>query len=301
VTQRQAGARRPARTAERRFDFCPNRSSPWRAGLSSVARRGMFEGFANERVSVNGTSINLVRGGSGPPVLFLHGYPQTQGMRYRVAPLLAERFTIVCTDLRGYGDSDVPASMASHEPYSRTMARDQLEVMRRLGFERFTLVDHDRGARVARRLALDRPDNVSRAALLDIVPTKTIYETLDRAHTIRVWRYLFEMRGSGHTCTGVLAGRRSTTRCATWACGWRAREQQLGLSLDRRRTAQARDRRLRDAGAQRAQGSATSWTGACLRLPHRRHRLAAPPVRARPSSAPGSHTKTQRVEISQLL
>jgi haloacetate dehalogenase len=113
-------------------------------------------------------------------------------MWHRVAPRLAERFTVVCPDLRGYGDSGTPASDASHEPYSkRVMARDQLQLMNELGFERFAVVGHDRGARVARRLALDQPDAVSRLALLDIVPTDTIYTTLDQEHATTVWRYFF--------------------------------------------------------------------------------------------------------------
>jgi haloacetate dehalogenase len=113
-------------------------------------------------------------------------------MWHRVAPRLAQRFTVVCSDLRGYGDSGKPDSDGSHEPYSkRTMAQDQLTLMRALGFERFALVGHDRGARVARRLALDHPDSVSRLAILDIVPTETIYGLLDQERATTVWRYFF--------------------------------------------------------------------------------------------------------------
>ena len=145
---------------------------------SAAAR--LFPGFSTLDVPVNGTTIHAARGGSGPPVLLLHGYPQTHAMWHRVAPRLAESSTVVCPDLRGYGDSAKPSSDASHEAYSkRVMAGDQLELMRSLGFERFALVGHDRGARVARRLALDHPDAVSRLAVLDIVPTETIYAMLD--------------------------------------------------------------------------------------------------------------------------
>jgi haloacetate dehalogenase len=152
----------------------------------------MFERFSRNRLSVNGTSINVLLGGSGPPVLFLHGYPQTHVVWHRVAPALAEWFTVVCTDLRRYGDSGAPPSDVSHAPYSkRVMSRDQLEVMRQLGFERFALVGHDRGARVARRLALDYPSSVSHLALLDIVPTATIYGRLDQRRATTVWRYFF--------------------------------------------------------------------------------------------------------------
>jgi haloacetate dehalogenase len=152
----------------------------------------LFPGFSRAQLAVNGTTINSVRGGVGPPVLLLHGYPQTHVIWHRVAPVLAERFTVVCSDLRGYGDSGKPGSDESHEPYSkRVMAQDQLELMRALGFERFALVGHDRGARVARRLALDHPDAVSRLASLDIVPTETIYGLLDQQRATAVWRYFF--------------------------------------------------------------------------------------------------------------
>jgi haloacetate dehalogenase len=118
----------------------------------------VFEGFVQSRVRANGTELDLVHGGEGPSVLLLHGYPQTHAMWHRVAPPLAERFTVVCPDLRGYGDSAKPPSDAEHAAYSkRTLARDQVEVMRELGHERFAVVGHDRGARVARRLALDHP------------------------------------------------------------------------------------------------------------------------------------------------
>ncbi len=156
------------------------------------ARTALFPRFSSVELEVNGTTIYAVRGGSGPPVLLLHGYPQTHAIWHRVAPALAERFTVVCPDLRGYGDSGKPRSDESHAAYSkRTMARDQLELMRALGLERFALVGHDRGARVARRLALDHPDVVSRLAVLDIVPTETIYATLDQEHATTVWRYFF--------------------------------------------------------------------------------------------------------------
>src|SRR4029450_5833309 len=106
-----------------------------------------------------------------PPLLLLHGYPQTHAMWHRVAPSLAERFTVVCPDLRGYGDSAKPPSDERHEQYSkRVMAQDQVELMQTLGLERFAVVGHDRGARVARRMALDHPDCVRRLAVLDIVP-----------------------------------------------------------------------------------------------------------------------------------
>jgi haloacetate dehalogenase len=152
----------------------------------------VLEGFDEDVCSVDGTRIRYGRAGQGPPVLLLHGYPQTHAMWHAVAPLLASRFTVVCADLRGYGDSDKPASALDHAPYSkRAMAADQVELMRELGFDRFAAVGHDRGARVVRRLALDHPDEVSRLALLDIVPTRQIYEQLDQARATSVWRYFF--------------------------------------------------------------------------------------------------------------
>jgi haloacetate dehalogenase len=152
----------------------------------------MFEGFADHRIETSETSIHLVKGGNGPPLLLLHGYPQTHVCWHRVARRLAERFTVICPDLRGYGDSAKPAGDPEHQLYSkRTMARDQIEVMRQLGFETFAIVGHDRGARVAQRLALDYPAKVSRLALLDIVPTRAIYAALNQLRATMTWRYFF--------------------------------------------------------------------------------------------------------------
>jgi haloacetate dehalogenase len=152
----------------------------------------LFQDFSREAFDVNGVHIRAVHGGAGPPVLLLHGYPQTHVMWHRVAPILAESCTVVCPDLRGYGDSDKPLGGRDHAAYSkRAMAADQLEVMRQLGFDRFAVAAHDRGARVALRMALDHPEAVARLALLDIVPTATIYRTVDQRHAMTVWRYFF--------------------------------------------------------------------------------------------------------------
>jgi haloacetate dehalogenase len=152
----------------------------------------MLSGFTRERIDAKGIWINVVHGGAGPAVLLLHGYPQTHAMWHRVAPELAEHFTVVCPDLRGYGDSAKPAGGHDHLEYSkRAMAMDQVEMMSALGFERFAVVGHDRGARVAFRMALDHANRVSRLALLDIVPTKTIYATIDQRRATMVWRYFF--------------------------------------------------------------------------------------------------------------
>src|SRR5437763_4811157 len=129
----------------------------------------LFPGFSRLQAAVNGTMINAVQGGTGPPLLLMHGYPQTHVMWHRVAPALAEHFTVVCPDLRGYGDSTKPPTTADHAPYSkRAMALDQVEVMGSLGFGRFALAGHDRGGRVAHRLARDHAGRVERIALLDI-------------------------------------------------------------------------------------------------------------------------------------
>jgi haloacetate dehalogenase len=152
----------------------------------------MLSGFTRESIDANGIFVNVARAGAGPGVLLLHGYPQTHVMWHRVAPALAERFTVVCPDLRGYGDSAKPPGGHDHLVYSkRVMALDQVAVMDALGFERFAVVGHDRGARVAFRMALDHADRISRLALLDIVPTKTIYATIDQRRATMVWRYFF--------------------------------------------------------------------------------------------------------------
>jgi haloacetate dehalogenase len=140
-----------------------------------------FPGFRSFRIPTAGAEINGVVGGSGPPVLFLQGWPQTHLEWRHVAPALAQRFTVVATDLRGYGDSSKPAGGENHAAYSkRALAQDQVEVMRQLGFERFAVVGHDRGGRVACRLALDHPQAVTRLALLDIVPTRTVYTQVSK-------------------------------------------------------------------------------------------------------------------------
>jgi haloacetate dehalogenase len=150
----------------------------------------MFEGFELDTVDAGEAEIRVRRGGSGPPVLLMHGYPQTHAMWHRVAPLLARDFTVVATDLRGYGDSSKPETTDDHEPYSkRAMARDQVAVMRALGFEEFAVVGHDRGARCAYRMALDHPERVRRLAVLDIVPTAEAYRRADMDFALSAWHW----------------------------------------------------------------------------------------------------------------
>ena len=153
-------------------------------GAGSGGRYGpaVFDGFEKVTVHTGDAVINAAYGGSGPPVLLLHGFPQTSAMWHRIAPALARDHTVVVADLRGYGDSSCPPSGADHAGYSfRAMAADQVTVMRSLGHDRFALVGHDRGARVSHRLALDHPDAVTRLALLDILPTLHVYGNVDRA------------------------------------------------------------------------------------------------------------------------
>jgi haloacetate dehalogenase len=152
----------------------------------------LFPGFTTHRVSTSGTEIRCVVGGDGPPMLLLHGYPQTHAMWHRVAPVLARHYTVVCPDLRGYGDSGKPASDDTHAAYSkRVMAQDMVELMRDLGHPRFYLAGHDRGGRVAHRLCLDSPDAVIRLAVLDISPTRTMYERTDRAFATAYYHWFF--------------------------------------------------------------------------------------------------------------
>jgi len=148
----------------------------------------VFEDFDRRRVSGAGAEINVVVGGSGTPLLLLHGYPQTLSMWHEIAPALAEHHTVVAADLRGYGDS----TAAEGDDYSfRAMAGDQLEVMRSLGFDRFSVVGHDRGARVAHRMALDHPSRLDRVAVLDIVPTRHVLTHVDRRLASRYYHWFF--------------------------------------------------------------------------------------------------------------
>jgi haloacetate dehalogenase len=152
----------------------------------------VFEGFETEDVDTGEAIIRARRGGGGPPVLLLHGYPQTHAMWHLVAPMLARDFTVVATDLRGYGDSSKPDKTADHESYSkRAMARDQVAVMERLGFERFAVAGHDRGARCAYRMALDMPERVERLAILDVVPTVEMYRRTDMQMAMGAWHWFF--------------------------------------------------------------------------------------------------------------
>ncbi len=152
----------------------------------------MFDGFERRTFDTSAGPIHGVVGGAGPPVLLLHGYPQTHVMWHQVAPPLAEEFTVVATDLRGYGQSAKPEAGPDHAAYAkRAMAQDQIDVMRSLGFERFAVAGHDRGGRVAYRLALDQPERVTRLAVLDILPTHTMYSLANRAVATAMFHWYF--------------------------------------------------------------------------------------------------------------
>lgn len=158
----------------------------------------MFEGFESKNISTGETTIHAVVGGSGPPLLLLHGYPQTHVMWHEVAPGLAERFTVVASDLRGYGDSGKPASDARHLVYSkRATARDQIELMESLGFRRFLVAGHDRGGRVGHRMALDHSDRIEKLAVLDIVPTHKVFSTVDKEIATGYYHWFFLIQGNG--------------------------------------------------------------------------------------------------------
>ncbi|GJD99023.1 alpha/beta fold hydrolase [Methylobacterium isbiliense] len=151
-----------------------------------------LDGFALRDIAANGVRIRAACGGAGPPLLLLHGHPQTHATWHAVAPPLASRFSVVAMDLRGYGDSDKPEGGDRHVNYAkRTMAADAVAVMRALGHERFAVVGHDRGGRVAHRMALDHPQAVTRLAVLDIAPTATMYARTDKAFATAYFWWFF--------------------------------------------------------------------------------------------------------------
>ncbi len=152
----------------------------------------MFDGFTHMQIDTSGARINLRYGGSGPPLLLLHGNPLTHVMWHKIAPGLAQNFTVVAADLRGYGDSSKPEGGADHAGYSfRAMAQDQVEVMQTLGFDHYDVCGHDRGARVAHRMALDHPRRVRRVAMLDIVPTHHVLHHITAGWAVDSYHWFF--------------------------------------------------------------------------------------------------------------
>src|SRR5580692_5780368 len=167
--------------------------------------RDFFAGFKREQIKTTGATINVVHGGKGSPVLLMHGIPETHVLWRKVAPALAQNFTLVIADLRGYGDSSKPPGGADHFGYSkRAMAQDQVEVMEHLGFPKFAVVGHDRGGRVAHRMALDHSDRVTRLAILDIVPTyKVLHSVTNELATANFhWWFLIQKSPLPETLIG---------------------------------------------------------------------------------------------------
>jgi haloacetate dehalogenase len=171
-----AGALLASNGAARAADAAP--AAPDASSLDAK----LLPGFKVHKVKTSGATLHTVVGGSGPPLLLIHGAPLTHLSWYRVAPELAKKYTVVAADLRGYGDSSKPEDGDKHINYSkRSMAQDQIDLMRHFGFERFPVVGHDRGGRVAHRLALDHPNAVTRMCVLDIVPTYYLYTHVTKA------------------------------------------------------------------------------------------------------------------------
>lgn len=152
----------------------------------------LFPGFTTQKIDVEEATIHVRTGGSGPPCLLLHGFPQTHVMWHHIAPELAKYFTLVIPDLRGYGQSSCPPADPQLFTYSkRMMANDNIDLMSALGFEDFRVVGHDRGARVAYRMALDYADKINRIAVLDIIPTHTVWDTIDAKSAMGIYHWLF--------------------------------------------------------------------------------------------------------------
>ena len=152
----------------------------------------MFKNFKQDAVEVNGVNINYKIGGKGEPLLLLHGYPQSHVLWRKIAPLFAENYTVICSDLRGYGDSDKPQSDKKHLTYSKkTMGLDQNELMKKLGFKEYFLVGHDRGGRVAHRMAIDFKENIKKISVLDIVPTSHVFKNTNAILAKRYYHWFF--------------------------------------------------------------------------------------------------------------
>jgi len=152
----------------------------------------MLDQFRKATAQIGDISIRYAIGGAGPPLLLLHGYPQTHVMWHKIAPALSEKFTVVASDMRAYGDSSKPQTDERHSPYAkRAMGADQVALMRLLGFEQFLLVGHDRGGRVGHRIALDHPKAIQKLVVLDIAPTYTMYKTTDMEFAQAYYHWFF--------------------------------------------------------------------------------------------------------------
>lgn len=181
----------------------------------------LFPDFEERRFETFGAEIFARVGGSGPPLVLLHGYPQTHAMWHRIAPALAERFTVVLPDLRGYGLSSCPVNDADNFAYSkRAMAQDIVQLMKELGYQSFAFAGHDRGARVGYRLALDEPERVERLALLDIVPTYTMWQGMDRNLAMAAYHWMF--LAQPHPLPEILIEQRSAAFLDHTLASWTA-------------------------------------------------------------------------------
>lgn len=173
-------------------EIAGDRAYAWILILEMAMTSGTIPGFEVRRLPGDGVTIDALVGGKGPPLLLLHGWPQTRMCWSKIAPALAPHFTVVVPDLRGYGRSDKPVGTEDHETYAkRTMARDQIATMHALGFDTFAVGAHDRGARVAYRLALDYPDAVSRFASLDVIPTADVWNGMRANEAVGMWHWSF--------------------------------------------------------------------------------------------------------------
>ena len=164
----------------------------------------MFKNFKQDIIEVNGVNINYKIGGKGEPLLLLHGYPQSHVLWRKIAPLFAENYTVICSDLRGYGDSDKPQSDKTHLAYSKkTMGLDQNELMKKLGFNEYFLVGHDRGGRVAHRMAIDFKESIKKVSVLDIVPTSHVFKNTNAILAKRYYHWFFLIQSYPHPETMI--------------------------------------------------------------------------------------------------
>ena len=237
--------------------------------LKAMHIEELFPGFSPGTAQVNGVAIPYVVAGSGIPLLLLHGFPQNKAIWHRVAPALTRRFRVVIPDLRGYGDASKPVGAPDHSTYSkREMARDQFELMLSLGHGAFSVVGHDRGARVAHRLAADHPEAVTKLMTLDICPTLAMYEQTDMAFASAYWHWFFLIQAAPLPETLIAAdpvffltrfiGNRSADRSPFTPEAWREYERCISdpacvhaMCEDYRAAATidlAHDREDRDAG-----------------------------------------------------
>jgi len=191
-------------------------------GPGPVANSALFPGFKQSFVKTTGATINTLVGGNGPPLLLIHGHPESHVTWHKVAPRLAERFTVVLTDLRGYGDSGKPEGGDNHVNYSkRAMGNDQVEVMQALGFAKFQAVGHDRGARTLHRMMLDHPGAVTRGVVLDIAPTDEMYAATNQEFATRYFWWFFHTQTAPlpetliNAATEVYLRAHLDTQCAT--------------------------------------------------------------------------------------